>query len=585
VINPATMLFGPLAGPECRRASSRGWLIWVRTLVALAATGVALSITWYLWFSQRYDPSFKPPTSLFRVTLALLEGMAVTIALVMSPAVLAGSLAGEKERGTLGLLLTTRMTAREIVWGRLIGRLAQVGMILLAGLPALVLMAAMAGFGIRVLATIVVLPMALAFGGGGLAMAASVLSRRGRDALLLVYFLDVMFLVSPLFLGPGALLLAGSGWAANLNPYGSLEPLVWDEELAPAMGTIAAWTVLGLAGLLIAAWRLRPACLALADGQGPRKGSRKRGWVPPIEERPMLWKELYIERAGSLGRAGRWLGMLLVVLLGGGGLVLAGIAAWNLWVRHDLEWEQWAVWIMSIYLGRTSTFVAWLIQWAIGLRAGVAISSERERGTWDALLTSPLTAGELVAGKLWGSLYALRWVVGAALLAWSVCWLLGAMTAYDYVTLLANVFIVGAYMAAMGVRTSMRTATATRAMAVTIGLWIAGIIVAAVLATAVCLGMVLLILIFGLAAMQLGLSTLPGPLLFSWFGTAWTVLYYVIFAIVTALVIAETRLRFDRVAGRMTAGTAALAVDRFMYGAGGGPVPINKPVAEPARVE
>ena len=33
-----------------------------------------------------------------------------------------------------------------------------------------------------------------------------------------------------------------------------------------------------------------------------------------------------------------------------------------------------------------------LIQWAVGLRAAVSISSERERGTWDALMTSPLDA-------------------------------------------------------------------------------------------------------------------------------------------------------------------------------------------------
>ncbi len=44
----------------------------------------------------------------------------------------------------------------------------------------------------------------------------------------------------------------------------------------------------------------------------------------------MLWKELYIERVGTLGRFGRWLGVLLTVGIGGGSLVLAGIIVWGL---------------------------------------------------------------------------------------------------------------------------------------------------------------------------------------------------------------------------------------------------------------
>jgi len=71
--------------------------------------------------------------------------MLVTIALVMGPAVLAGSIAGEKERGVMALLLTTRVTPREIIAGRLTGKLTQVAMALLVGLPAVVALTALAG--------------------------------------------------------------------------------------------------------------------------------------------------------------------------------------------------------------------------------------------------------------------------------------------------------------------------------------------------------------------------------------------------------------------------------------------------------
>ncbi len=135
VLNLASLLVGPLAGPECRRAVARGWLILLRTLAAGAVMGVVLVALWLWWINQRLDP-FHRPYYEFRVCLVVVEGMLVTVALVMGPAVLAGSLAGERERGALALLLTTRVSAREIVIGRLSGKLAQVGMILLAGVPA-----------------------------------------------------------------------------------------------------------------------------------------------------------------------------------------------------------------------------------------------------------------------------------------------------------------------------------------------------------------------------------------------------------------------------------------------------------------
>src|SRR4029079_11055910 len=108
----------------------------------------------------------------------------------------------------------------------------------------------------------------------------------------------------------------------------------------------------------------------------------------------------------------------------------------------------------------------------VGLRAAVAISSERERGTWDALLTSPLEGREIVRGKLWGSLLALRWLFGAALWAWSIAVLTGAMEWMGYLSLITHTVLVSAFLAAAGVRISLAVATATKAMPLIIGVWL-----------------------------------------------------------------------------------------------------------------
>ena len=577
MIDASTFLLGPLAGPECSRASRRGWVIWVRMLPAAAAGVVAFVALWFWWIFQQLNPYHQPLAEL-RTALMIIEGMLVAFALILAPAVLAGSLAGEKERGSIGLLLTTRVNASEIVLGRLSGRLSQVAMIELAAVPGLVLIAAISGFGWISTMTLLALPMAVAFGSGGIALAASAMSRRGRDALLLVYLIDILFLLSQLVVA------GGWRWVGLLSPFAVLHDLVGSEAVEAPLITAGIWAGMGALGLALASWRLRPACLAEGDDAKSRKRIGRRGWVPPLDDRPMLWKELYVERVGTLGRAGRWIGGLLVIWLGLGSVILAGVAGWSYYREPDLSWFNWAVTTSSLVYGNSAIFIGFLIQWAIGLRAAVTISSERERGTWDALLTSPLEGKEIVRGKLWGSLYALRWLIGSALLAWTITLSIGGMFAREYVEQLLGLALIGSFMSAIGVRTSLRSPTATRSMGVTIGLWLGAFLLAMAIAWLVCVLVILACVIGWMIAIQMGLTTFNSR---PWFpmsfrlGTDLT--FYGQYLAATLLIVGETRLRFDRVAGRMTGGSAAVAFDHLIHGKPMAPVllDVNRRAAEP----
>ena len=130
MIETATALFGPLVVPECRRSVARGWLVLVRTIVAILLALVLVGF-WGFWdLSVQQDAAYQPP-QLLRDAILVLEAMLLTTAILMAPAVMAGSLAGEKERGALGLLLTSRVNALEIVLGRCSGKLSQLFMMLL----------------------------------------------------------------------------------------------------------------------------------------------------------------------------------------------------------------------------------------------------------------------------------------------------------------------------------------------------------------------------------------------------------------------------------------------------------------------
>ena len=65
-------------------------------------------------------------------------------------------------------------------------------------------------------------------------------------------------------------------WLGSFNPYVSMNRLVWDNETAPALATSVVWLVMGFLGTAVAAWRLRPTCLATGEVV---KKSRRRAWV------------------------------------------------------------------------------------------------------------------------------------------------------------------------------------------------------------------------------------------------------------------------------------------------------------------
>ncbi|MHC5541177.1 ABC transporter permease, partial [Singulisphaera rosea] len=416
-----------------------------------------------------------------------------------------------------------------------------------------------------VLTALLLFPAAVAFGGGGIAAAVSAVSRRGRDALLSVYFIDLILLIVPSLATRGQSLpyLAA---IANLNPFLAVSSLVWDEEIVPVAISAALWLSVGLAGVSIASWRLAPSCLGELDGnRSGRKFARRRKVRPIDDSRPMLWKELYVDRVATLGGIGRWIGVLLAWLLGGGSLLLGAIMLWEV-VRggQGTAYVSANAYLQSI-VGATGVFIIWLIEWGVGLRAAVTIASERERGTWDAILTSPLEAKEILRAKLWGSLYALRQLFVAAIVAWWIAAIADAIPYWQAVVWTIEVFVVSTFMAIAGLRSSLANATATKAMAVTIGIWLI-----AQFATRFLVG-----ILYAMGALMIFLATSAGDLPAilvaivsskSFQQIIWSLGLAAVYCGLTASLFAYTQILFDQLAGRRSSDEMAVAAERFLHG-------------------
>jgi ABC-type transport system involved in multi-copper enzyme maturation permease subunit len=542
-------ILGPLGGVEVVRAASRSWLFKFRFFTAIPSLIVLLIAVWLWTLADYVTPGYLPGT-LLRVTMGALLMVSIGVAVVLSPAVLAGTLAEEKLRGTLGILLISRISDYEIVAARFAGKLLAAGFMVAATLPPLFLAGGLCGFDLSSMAALAALPLAVTFGTGGAAFAASAVCQRGRDALVMAYVLVMLIVALPSLV----LLLPTPGPLARLtylNPFVAIGELAGSQDPRGAWISSALWLLVGAGGLAATVWRLRPSYLKLFGGD-QRAQLRRCGRVPAVSEHPMLWKELYVERMRSFGRVGRFVGWLVGIGLLGGTAFLVGCIEWHRWVApNDLlrDWAEAA--LFRLINPQISMVLSWLIQWAIGLRAATTVVSERERSNWDALLLTPLEGEEILRAKVWGSLYGLRWFMASMVLLWTVGLIYGAMQPAEYWWLLASCAVGSFFMSSAGVWTSMILTTSNRSMITAMLIWLGRFVVFGSLGAAVMFVYVLGALYVWMYLVSMGRAALAGgPAMPVDPRAVLNVTWLVIEAATAVALTWFSRVLFDRVSGR-----------------------------------
>ncbi len=567
------LCFGPLAASECRRASSRGWIFLGRAVAAVIAS-VVLLMTLAIWaILERTMPGFQP-YDVLRGAVATLIGGLLFVGLVMPPALLAGAIAGERERGTLALLLTTKLSAAEILSGRLAGRFSLLLQVYLIAWPLLAFLLWLAGFSLATQACAFAFLCAISLGSSGLALAASSWSRRSRDALLGTYILTLLLVASPI----------ASDWLLPINPFAGLDTLAFSDDPRECLVSSLIWLAMGGISFAIACKRVR-----LAGGTTATSRQASRRWrVPEVDEDdPMLWKELHVDRVATFGRVSRWLVALLIAWLAVGPVVLLGLDAWDalgspIWSGgHELAD------VLERVYGIPAIAVMWLIVGILALRASVSIASERERGTWDALLTSPLDGKQIIRAKIRGNLHAMRWLLLAALFAWSVTTAFNPGYWARLLDLLLSLAVLGFTLTALGVRISLSTNSTTRAMATSAGTIIALQALVGLISVIVMMVGALCCLFLWIYLVNAGYAEPNSkPTFFLSSYVAYRLIYYPTMLSIGLSIAAETALAFDRLAGRMTEGKQSLRFERMLgHGRRSGDIRTHrKPKARPAKV-
>ena len=345
---------------------------------------------------------------------------------LLAPVFTAGAISQEKDAETFNVLLTTPLTNAQIVLGSMLSRLFFVIALLVAGLPV---------FGITMLyGGVTAEQIFLSFGVaactalvmGSLAILISVVRVGTRSTVFSFYLAVALYMIGGLVLGsltwthvaasipPGG--TSGMTWLAPMHPIWSLwvaldrmhapepaalgayNPLVAQILARPAEAYMLLRALFSIAVVAAATffvrrgirqgeqgWWTRLLPRRGTDGEGEKTRRARRVWANPV-----AWREAVTRGNAAASGVVRY------------GFIGCGAAAGLI-----LLFNYWKGEFGSVTLARTWLSGLVLVEFATVLLLGintaaVAITRERESGTLELLLTTPLTQRYIIRGKLRG---------------------------------------------------------------------------------------------------------------------------------------------------------------------------------------
>jgi ABC-type transport system involved in multi-copper enzyme maturation permease subunit len=442
--------------------------------------------------------------------------------LVLTPAYVSGAIAEEKEKRTLELLFTTHLTDREIVLGKLFGRLMHLFGVVLAGLPVLMALQVwggvepllpFAGFFVTLLTLLSV---------GSICIYCSVVCSSSFSALIVCYLIVVPISVIGVF-APCCFISSPVAFMMSLEMQlgaGQFYQFFWPMAgggagplpMTGALAVIAMTLIYAVPHVAIAIFCGWNAIRSLRSSNAtPRfenwvrdwnpdkeEASERRarpvgsvvvgaGWDPvniepeedrvrfvrpldervvriPISDHPLLWKEVYHQ-------AGEWTRMRFWPLYGASVAVTAGVAFLFITVAAGGEWNQDArqsflkALMSAVNHLLTPTIRVFIIllagAWCVAAawRTASSITREREGRTLGALLTLPVERYAVLRVKWWGGILRWRWLGILILALWTVAVLFGAFHPVAALLLAAAVAAHIAFLASIGVNLSLVSRT------------------------------------------------------------------------------------------------------------------------------
>lgn len=280
------MKINPIYWQEAR-VSSRSFRLPLIILLCNTILALAALLNMYSMVVQAKDTAEIQYASFLNlyVLVACIEFVMI---LLIVPALTSGSISGERERQTLNLLLTTRMTPGDIVIGKLMAGMSTMILLIVSSFPVLALVFIYGGVTVKDIVLLMISFLSAAVLSGSVGICCSSAFRKSTIATVFSYCVMAGLVLGTViaarfasFTGPGVL-----AWLLLLNPavpfsaamgeqMGNIRQIsalqTWTGGWLQRLNT-GDWLWLGVTAQLL----LAAACLRMAVNQvNPR---RKRRW-------------------------------------------------------------------------------------------------------------------------------------------------------------------------------------------------------------------------------------------------------------------------------------------------------------------
>jgi ABC-type transport system involved in multi-copper enzyme maturation permease subunit len=405
---------------------------------------------------------------------------------LFTPGYVASALTEEKERNTLEALMATDLSSREIVLSKLAVRLANLGLMLLTGLPILAIMQVMGGVDPDFLMVGFVAILFFTATLACLAISNSVRCRRSRDAILATYlemgaYLVLTFVLFSAFRWWLPPLILNLGWfqlsvwqVIDLVGYGNpilgldriLEHVASGGQMSRILGTVVVQFVTFhlVVSILLAAdavRRFRRAFRKQTYGQLVKDSNHLRRLRPGMGNWPLHWKEVFTESANRKS----WFRRLLMGLLIVASFLPVAVIERDLRGAPRIEIVQVAYFHYVCVVG---CGILCILLIRVVVQAALSFSRERDQQTLDSLLTCPVSTPSIIGAKWLGCMLSVRWLWLWLAAIWAIGVAMAGMPGKLFVTLLALWFVYAGVGTLFGQWCSLMCKTSLRAIVFTL---------------------------------------------------------------------------------------------------------------------
>lgn len=509
VPEPAFVLVGPVFTREAVVAPRRKKLYIFRTVYAISLL-LLMCTAWMILVRTQLIRNLGDMARFGAILFQILAPLQLVLVMFMSAVQTASSVAVEKDKQTLILLLMTRLSNSELVLGKLFASLLGIGVMLLTALPVFMLIVLFGGTSFSQVGWTFLVTAITALAAGSLGSTIALWREKTFQTLALVA-LSIVFWIGAAEAcaawGGGIAGLTATGLASAMNPLRSIitasSPSVvseWSTGVVPYLIVMGGVTVL-LNLLAIARVRKWNPSRDVRVGQSTqgeeasifsdapdhasadvdvhdvqavtqRDESTRQGHVDArvraadqasrrVWDNPVLWREAC---TWAYGRKIIFIRIAYWLLAAAVFYVLFNMVQSGSIFRRASESAvsiPAAAWAMAPFM-----LLSLVIVNALGV---TSMTNERDGRSLDLLLVTDLSPREFLFGKLGGVLYVTLDAVMLPMVMCGFLWISGALSLEYLIYMVTGLIVLNAFVAMLGLHCGMIYANSRQAIGVSLG--------------------------------------------------------------------------------------------------------------------